>query len=541
MPLDFATIAAISTPPGVGGIGVIRISGAGAAGIASHLFVRANGSPVDLRSVTSHRVLFGEIRDPGTGALVDEVLLTWMAAPHTYTTEDTVEISCHGGQLPLQETLRVVLAAGARHAEPGEFTLRAFLHGRLDLSQAESVLNVIDARTAEGLRLAVEDLQGELSRRIAPARQAVISLLAFLDAAADFPEDEIPGTDIDADLATAIAALDDVIAGSRAGMLFRDGAQVALVGRPNVGKSSLMNALLRSDRAIVTSIAGTTRDVITESCNIHGISVTLIDTAGIAETEDIVERLGIERSQRALATAGAAILVLDGSIPPADDDLAVARLLADRVDGGHNSSPPPSSSRAKPTDLLASRVDRGHDSSPLPSSSRAKPRDLLPRQFSEQRPLSSETTERSVGGTRHDESRADAPHQAPIVIAINKRDLPQTTQQAVIDILPGAVGVEVSSMTGAGIADLESALAAVLGQNDVATAQPSLITTRQRAALERALTHLREAHATRIAGFPIDLMATDVRAALHAIGEVTGENVDEEVLTEIFSRFCIGK
>ncbi|MCC6945062.1 MAG: tRNA uridine-5-carboxymethylaminomethyl(34) synthesis GTPase MnmE [Thermomicrobiales bacterium] len=466
MPLDFATIAAISTPPGVGGIGVIRISGADAAGIASRLFARANGNPVDLHSVTSHRVLFGEIRDPGTGALVDEVLLTWMAAPHTYTTEDTVEISCHGGQLPLQETLRVVLAAGARHAEPGEFTLRAFLHGRLDLSRAESVLNVIDARTAEGLRLAVEDLQGELSRRIAPARQAVISLLAFLDAAADFPEDEIPGTDIDADLTTAVAALDDVIAGSRAGMLYREGAQVALVGRPNVGKSSLMNALLRSDRAIVTSIAGTTRDVITESCNIHGIPVTLIDTAGIAETEDIVEQLGIERSQKALATAAAAILVLDGSVPPRDDDLAVARLLADRVDS-------------------------------------------LPR--------------------------------TPVVIAINKRDLPQTTQQPVIDVLSGAVVVEVSSMTGTGIADLESALAAVLGKNDVSTAQPSLITTRQRAALERALTHLHEAHATRIAGFPIDLMATDVRAALHAIGEVTGENVDEAVLTEIFSRFCIGK
>ncbi len=470
MKLDFSTIAAISTPPGTGGIGVVRISGPAAPEIATRIFTRGKrGSAIDLRRTASHRVLFGQIHDPATGALIDEVLLTWMAAPQTYTTEDTVEISCHGGQLPLQETLKSILAEGARHAEPGEFTLRAFLNGRLDLSQAEAVINVVGARTAEGLQLAVEDLRGGLANRIAPARDAVVGLLAYLDAAADFPEDEIPAEDIDADLETAISALESIVAGSRQGMLYREGAQIALVGRPNVGKSSLMNALLRADRAIVTAIAGTTRDVIAETCNIRGIPVTLLDTAGIAETADVVEQLGIERSQRALSAAAVAVLVLDGTLTPGADDLSVARLLADRLGGG--------------------------------------------------------------GG-----------YQIPVVIAINKRDLDQrSAQHAVVALLPGAAIAEVSSKTGVGLDMLEDALAGVLKTDSGAAIQPSLITTRQKAALERAHFHLGEAQNTRIACYPLDLMATDVRAALHAIGEVTGENVDEAVLTEIFSRFCIGK
>lgn len=467
--LDSATIAAISTPPGVGALGIVRISGPEAAAIAGQVFRSASDRTIELTAKRSHRVFFGRIVDPRTGNLIDEVLLTWLAAPHSYTTEDTVEISCHGGALPLRETLRVVLAAGARHAEPGEFTLRAYLNGRLDLAQAEAVLDVISARTTEGLQLALADLRGDLTRRLQPARDAIVSLLAYLDAAADFPDDEIPGTDIDADLEVACSALEDVIAGSRAGRLVRDGAQVALVGRPNVGKSSLLNTLLRSERAIVTHIAGTTRDVVTESAVIDGVPVTLLDTAGIAETEDLVEQLGIERSRQALAASAAALLVLDGSVAPGKDDLAIAHSIAGRL------------------------------------------------------------SEPSAGSTG-------------VAIVINKIDLPgQVDQRAVLDILPEAPVVRISCRTGEGLAELETVIGRLLRTDLSTQAQPALLNARQQWAVERALEHLTLARATRAAGLPIDLMATDVRAALHAIGEVTGEAVDEAVLTEIFSRFCIGK
>ena len=465
--MDNATIAAIATPAGVGSIGVVRVSGSEAAEIAGAVFRRgSNGRKVDLRRTASHRLLFGPVIDPATEETIDEVLLAWMAGPRTYTREDTVEFSCHGGPVPLRETLRVLLAAGARPAEPGEFTLRAYLNGRLDLSQAEAVLNVIGARTGEGLRLAVADLGGDLARRLAPASEALVGLLAYLDAAADFPDDEIPTADIDDGLATAESALAAVVAGSKAGMLYREGAYVALVGRPNVGKSSLLNALLRAERAIVTPIAGTTRDVIAESVNLDGIPATLLDTAGIVETSDVVERIGVERSRTALRTAAAVVLVLDGALPPTPEDVAVAETLAGRP----------------------------------------------------------------------------ADERTPVVIARNKQDLPQhAAQDAVLGLLPDAPVVPVSATTGDGMAALEEHLAGALRAAAGGAAQPALVTARQGAAVERALAHIHDAQAARSAGVPQDLLATSVRAALHAVGEVTGEAVDEAVIAEIFSRFCIGK
>jgi len=467
--MDAATIAAVATAAGEGGIGVIRISGEDAALIADRVFRRGKGGRTpDLSRVPSHLILYGRVVDPHTGEAIDEALLAWMRGPNTYTAEDTVELSCHGGPVPVRETLRAVIAAGARAAEPGEFTLRAFLNGRLDLTQAEAVLNVVSSRTNAGLRLAVADLAGELAGRIAPARDALVGLLAYLDAAADFPEDEIPVTDVGADLAAAAAALTETAAGARAGRLYRDGAQIALVGRPNAGKSSLMNALLRADRAIVTPIAGTTRDVVSEETTLGGIPATLLDTAGIAESDDPVELLGIARARRALAAAGAVVLVLDGSVPPGADDLAVARAVAEAAPDGMGS--------------------------------------------------------------------------LPAVVAVAKRDLPERAgQEAALALLPGVPAVEVSSVTGTGIPDLETALADLLRGEAAGHARPSLITARQAAALDRALAHIRAAQEAFADGIPIDLLAVDVRAALHALGEVTGEAVDEAVLTEIFSRFCIGK
>jgi tRNA modification GTPase len=467
--LDAATIAAIATPPGEGGIGVIRISGPDAPAIARRVFRLPSGRVPKLSPTRSHRLIFGQIVDPASATPIDDVLLGWMAGPNTFTREDTVEISCHGGPVPLRETLRMVLAAGARPAERGEFTLRAFLNGRLDLTQAEAVLQVISARTPDGLHLAVDDLGGSLTRRIAPARVAVLSLLAWLDASADFPEDEIPPVDLDAELTLAEATLAAIVAGTHRGMLYQDGARVALVGKPNVGKSSLMNALLRVDRAIVTPIAGTTRDLITETATIGGLPVTLLDTAGIAETADLVEQLGIERSRDALTNAAAVVLVLDGSRPPGDEDLAVAQLVAARLPSFPQGSTP------------------------------------------------------------------------PVVVVINKRDLPERADQdAVLAALPGVPVIELSSRTGDGLAVLENALVAAIS-GEAGEHSPALVTTRQRAALERALEHLREAIAARAFGAPLDLLAIDVRAAMRAIGEVTGESIDESVLSEIFTRFCIGK
>jgi tRNA modification GTPase len=463
--MDNATIAAIATPAGEGGIGVVRISGPEATSIA-HAVFRRNRKPVTLDPKSSHRLYHGQVIDPRTDSLIDDVLLGWMAAPRTYTTEDTVELSCHGGPIPLRETLRVVLEAGARHAEPGEFTLRAFLNGRLDLTQAEAVLNVIGARTAESLRLAVSDLAGDLTRRLAPATTALVGLLAYLDASADFPDDEIDTSDIDDGLRIAHEALSAVVAGSKAGMLYRDGARVALVGRPNVGKSSLLNALLRVDRAIVTPVAGTTRDVIAELINLNGIPVTLQDTAGITTTNDVVEQIGVERSRQALRASSAIVLVLDVSMEPTVQDIDVVRALAHRP----------------------------------------------------------------------------AEEQTPIVIALNKYDLPHHAHQsAVFELLGYHPAVPVSATTGEGLPELEAAITTALSGSLPGEVQPAVITARQQAAVERALRHIEDAQNARAGGIPQDLLATSVRAALHAVGEVTGEEVDESVLTEIFSRFCIGK
>ena len=316
------TIAAISTPIGEGGIGIVRLSGTEAWPIAQRLFPKP---------LANRRLVYGHITDPENGEVVDEVLVAYMEAPHTYTREDIVEIDCHGGPLPLQRILELTLRYGARLANPGEFTLRAFLNGRIDLAQAESVLDVVQAKTQASLRLAVQGLAGKFSEPIKEVRGDLMEILAYLTARIDFPEDEVEEQDISEPLEKAQLTLQDLIANADAGIVYRQGVRTAIVGRPNVGKSSLLNRLLRQSRAIVTTTPGTTRDTLEEVVNLKGVPFLLIDTAGIIDSRDEVEVLAVERSKKAIEQADFVLFVLDSSEPLTDSDRQLIDLLAEKT------------------------------------------------------------------------------------------------------------------------------------------------------------------------------------------------------------------
>ncbi|MBT3363154.1 MAG: tRNA uridine-5-carboxymethylaminomethyl(34) synthesis GTPase MnmE [Chloroflexi bacterium] len=328
------TIAAISTPVGEGGIGIVRLSGPKARAIAEKLFDH---------TLSDHRLVYGHIVDPKSGDVVDEVLVSYMKAPNTYTREDVVEINSHGGAMPLQRVLELVLTAGARLANPGEYTLRAFLNGRIDLAQAESVLDVIKAKTEASLRLAVSGLKGRLSGELKAVRSELISVLAYLTARIDFPEDEVEAQDVQPPLEQCRERLGDLIASADTGIAYRQGVRTAIVGRPNVGKSSLLNLLLREDRAIVTEVPGTTRDTVEEVVNIKGVPFVLIDTAGIAFSKDVVESLGIVRSRQAIEMADFVLLVIDQSEKLMHYDREIMELLEGKtvlVVGNKSDLPP---------------------------------------------------------------------------------------------------------------------------------------------------------------------------------------------------------
>ena len=320
------TIAAIATPPGEGSIAVIRMSGVDAEQIAAKIFFRARDKNSKLHS---HRLYHGTVRDPKSARAVDEVLLAIMRQPRSYTGEDVVEIQCHGGAFIARRVLQLVLSEGARQAEPGEFTKRAFLNGRLDLSQAEAVLDLIRARTDRSAALALGQASGNLSHWVEGLRSELLNLLVQVEAAIDFPEEEIELLKRQ-ELAQKISALStkilDILATYDWTRLFREGVKVCICGRPNVGKSSLLNALLGEERVIVTPVAGTTRDVIEESIDLNGLPVVLWDTAGIRDTADEIERIGVHRARDYLEKADARIVVIDGSLPlsPEDNELVIA-------------------------------------------------------------------------------------------------------------------------------------------------------------------------------------------------------------------------
>jgi tRNA modification GTPase len=472
------TIAAIATPPGIGGIGVIRISGTDAFSLVLPL-LRQPGGRTDLPP--SHTLTYGHIIHQQSGELLDEVLVAFMRAPHTYTREDVVEIQGHGGPLILHRILRAVLSQGARMANPGEFTLRAFLNGRLDLAQAEAVMDLIGAETEAGQRLAMQQLRGHLSEQVQEARTSVLGVIARIEASIDFPEEDVPTPQIEELQPLIVIAqhqVDALLAGADQGKLYRQGVRTAIIGRPNVGKSSLLNALLRTERAIVTPIAGTTRDTVEEVANLHGIPLHLIDTAGITPTDDPVEQVGVQRSRAAAESADVVLLVFDGSQALTEQDRHVSTEL------------------------------------------------------------------QTMGfGTSVASSEFTYRQERPVIIVMNKADCPQHLALAELrQIWPHATVIMTSTLTGEGLSELEDALANLVQTGNVVHSESVLVTsTRHEEALRRSTEHLRASLVALEQRLPLDFVSIDLRAGYNALGEVTGEAASEDLLDRIFSEFCIGK
>ena len=442
--------------PGEGSVAIVRISGPAAEGIGRRLFA-APGR----QDWASHRVLYGHVVDPASGERVDEALLLLMKAPRSFTREDVVELHCHGGLVAVQRVLELVLAAGARRALPGEFSQRAFLNGRLDLTRAEAISEMITARSRRAAQLAMAGIDGGLQQRIGALRECLLDQLAELEARVDFEEDLPPldGAAVVAELVAVRAGLEQLVAEARQGELLRDGLRVAIVGRPNVGKSSLLNLLSRRQRAIVTDLPGTTRDLLESELVLDGVPLTLLDTAGIRPTSDRVEQLGIERSRQALAAADVVLLLFD--------------------------------------------LARGWT-----------PEDGQLRQL--------------------------VPEGAVLLVAGNKADL------AGADLCGAAVGlgapphVAFSALTGEGRDQLVAELLRRCGAGPLEGVQVAL-NARQRDLAAAAAASLGASLEAAEMQLPWDFWTIDLRAAVRALGEITGEEVSEAVLDRVFARFCIGK
>jgi tRNA modification GTPase len=455
------TIAAIATPPGVGGLGVIRISGPDAERIALAIFTPLPSSPF-----VSHHLYHGKITSPVTHEPLDEVLIALFRAPHSFTGEDTLEISCHGGPRILGAVLDAVLHVSARPAQPGEFTRRAFLNNRMDLARAEAVNDVITAATSQGATAALGRLTGRLSGKIEKISEEMLTILARIEASIDFTEEdgmEEETGDLAAAVNPLIAEVERLANTYRHGKIFRKGVGIVIAGRPNVGKSSLLNRLLGEKRAIVSSTPGTTRDFIEETADIAGIPVRLTDTAGLRQPQDDIEKAGIDFLWEKVASADAVLFLLDASREIADDELEIIKKVSEK----------------------------------------------------------------------------------PLLLVLNKSDLPaRTDEKSLEDIVPLDFPpvVKISAKYGDGMENLFAAIGKLALQTETGETPAVMIAhAHQKASLEKANKCLKRAAAGAQNGMTPEIVALELREALDFIGEITGKTTSEDILTHIFSRFCIGK
>lgn len=451
---EFDTITAIATPLGEGAIGIVRISGSKALAIIKKIFKGKN-----LNDVPSHTINYGHIVE--NGAIIDEVMVSVMRAPKTFTREDVIEINTHGGVAVTNEILQLVLRSGARMADPGEFTKRAFLNGRVDLAQAEAVMDLIRAKTDKAMAVAVQQLDGSLSNLINNTRQEILNTLAQVEVNIDYPEYD----DVE-EMTTALmrektqefeTLLTNLLKTARRGKILREGLSTAIIGRPNVGKSSLLNNLLREEKAIVTDIEGTTRDVIEEYVNIKGVPLKLIDTAGIRETDDLVEKIGVERSKKALEEADLVLLVLNSAEKLTDQD-----------------------------------------------------RTLL---------------EISQNSNR--------------LILLNKTDLPE---QIETDQLPEDC-IKISVIKNQNIDVIEERINKLFFDNASIVEKDAtyLSNARHISLIEKALKSLQAVNDGLELGMPVDLLQVDMTRTWEILGEITGDAAPDELITQLFSQFCLGK
>lgn len=455
------TIAAVGTAPGESGIGIVRLSGSLSIEILEKIFKAKKWKSA--YDIPSRYMTYGYIFDD-EGKKVDEVLAVIMKAPYSYTAEDVVEIHCHGGIVPIRKIMGLILNKGARPAEPGEFTKRAFLNGRIDLAQAEAVIDVITAKTEGGLDNALNQLGGVLSQQIKDIMNILISILAHIEASIDFPEHDIEELTIENVKNNILIAKDNIkelLNTYDEGKIQREGLSTAIVGRPNVGKSSLLNVLLKENRAIVTDIPGTTRDIIEEYLNLGGILIKLIDTAGLRETEDVVEKIGVERTKEAIDKADLIIFVIDVFEKLTKEDWDIISLT-----------------KGKKVIVVGNKIDLGINAN----------LDEIQRIF-------------------------------------GKNSI-----------------VKMSIKEYKGIKEIEKAIVDIVYSGSVKSKNTSLISNvRHKFLLEKTEDSLEKAQEAIETGIPVDLISVDIRDAWRYLGEITGDTVEEDIVTEIFSRFCIGK